>query len=84
MERKLMEPPSVEVKAKTPYCYGKNAPPIKKKPLIVQKKTRPNTAENLGEIMKIKASPLEHHIVSAKLPKVSPNPLKKRPETPKN
>lgn len=30
-----MEPPTVEVKAKTPYCYGKNAPPIKKKPLIV-------------------------------------------------
>lgn len=48
----------LEVKAKTPYCYGKNAPPIKKKVVVNEKKPRPNTAEDLGEIMKIKATPL--------------------------
>lgn len=37
-----------EVKAKTPYCYGKNAPPIKKKIVISEKRIRPNTAEDLN------------------------------------
>lgn len=33
--------------------------------------------------MKIKASPLEQHIFAPKLPKVSPNLIKKRPESSK-
>ena len=33
-----------QIKAKTPYCYGKNAPPIKKKIMVSDKKIRPNTA----------------------------------------
>jgi hypothetical protein len=68
------------VKAKTPNCIGKNPPPIKKKPILNDRKIRPSTAENINDIIKIRATPLQQHIMAPKLPKfISPNIIKKQP-----
>ena len=67
------------MKAKTPNCIGKNPPPIKKKPILNDRKIRPSTAENINDIIKIRATPLQQHIMAPKLPKfISPNIIKKQ------